>query len=129
MKGYFRRLGPALIVMGIIFLSSGAPLSALPSFGIWNFLVYKAAHICGYALLAAAFYHALNGGRGAARIRIAFYLTVLYALSDEWHQRFVSGRNCSLQDVGIDAIGALIGLAIFGFFGIRSIKSHNGTKY
>jgi VanZ family protein len=42
----------------------------------------------------------------------AFVLAVAYAGSDEFHQTFVRGRHGSPVDVGIDAVGALIGLTL-----------------
>ncbi len=38
--------------------------------------------------------------------------TVLYAVSDEIHQRFVAGRSGELRDVCIDSIGAVFGVAV-----------------
>jgi VanZ family protein len=37
-------------------------------------------------------------------------LTVLFGASDELHQAFVPGRQSTLIDVGIDAVGAFLGL-------------------
>ena len=38
----------------------------------------------------------------------ALAIAVLYAVSDEFHQSFVEGRNGSPLDVGIDTVGAAI---------------------
>lgn len=63
----------------------------------------------GYALLAQAYLHGL--GRGKSRsIWIAWIFTILYAITDEYHQSFVPGRNSRLFDIGIDSLGSLIGL-------------------
>lgn len=35
---------------------------------------------------------------------------IAYGFSDEFHQSFVSGRESSLLDVGLDSLGAMIGL-------------------
>jgi VanZ family protein len=35
--------------------------------------------------------------------------SVIYALSDEWHQSFVPSRSASVADVIIDAIAAVCG--------------------
>ena len=42
---------------------------------------------------------------------IALGGTLLYALSDEWHQTFVEGRNGSIADVAKDSIGIICGVA------------------
>ncbi len=41
-------------------------------------------------------------------------LALLYAASDELHQRFVPGRSCELRDVCIDFSGACLGIIIAG---------------
>ncbi|MBP0966788.1 MAG: VanZ family protein [Oscillospiraceae bacterium] len=47
-------------------------------------------------------------------------LALLYACSDEFHQRFVPGRSCELRDVCIDTAGACCGILfcmlMTGFF-------------
>ena len=43
---------------------------------------------------------------------MAFGLTVLYGLSDEWHQSFVPDRTGRLDDVVTDSIGSGIGLVV-----------------
>ncbi|MFH1908814.1 MAG: VanZ family protein [Chloroflexota bacterium] len=49
----------------------------------------------------------------------AWLLAVLYASGDEFHQSFVAGRHASLVDVGVDALGAAIALAIWGWLSRR----------
>lgn len=44
---------------------------------------------------------------------ISLLITVLYAVSDEFHQLFVDGRSCEFRDVMIDSAGALIGILIY----------------
>ena len=49
----------------------------------------------------------------AARVRrpaLAVALAALYAVSDEIHQTFVEGRVGAPLDVGIDTLGALVGV-------------------
>ena len=51
------------------------------------------------------------------------FITVLYALSDEFHQLFIPGRTGRLKDVCIDSIGMLIGfLCIYIFNKIKGGK-------
>lgn len=45
----------------------------------------------------------------------ALLLTILYALSDEWHQSFVKGRSASISDVLIDTTGAVIATSILAY--------------
>ena len=40
----------------------------------------------------------------------AWIMATLYAVLDEWHQTFVSGRSGQLRDICIDSAGALTGV-------------------
>jgi VanZ family protein len=132
MKAWIFRFGPALIIMAIIFAASGTPGPDLPSFGnwIWDLLLKKGGHMTGYALLAAAFYHALTNNKNAARIHyfIAYCLTVLYAATDEWHQSFTPERSPAILDICIDATGGLIGLALLSLIRSRFTASVKSAK-
>ena len=114
MKEWLKRWGPAILVMGLIFVASNTSGSDIPKFGIYDLLVKKGGHMFGYALLAAAYFHALDNGK--RKPRILFLLTVLlaviYAASDEFHQSFTPGRSPAVMDVCIDAIGSIIGMAV-----------------
>ncbi|MDM7998197.1 MAG: VanZ family protein [Acidobacteriota bacterium] len=113
MRIWIYRWGPAVLIMSIIFIASATPGSKMPEFGYWDLGVKKGGHMIGYALLGAAFCHALHGTRRAAKHFFiwAFVLTVLYAMSDEVHQTFTAGRTPAILDVGIDAIGGCMGIA------------------
>ena len=43
-------------------------------------------------------------------ILLAGLISVGFACTDEFHQSFVDGRGPSKRDVGIDSIGAFIGI-------------------
>jgi hypothetical protein len=104
MKNWLYRWGPALLFMAIIFMASATPGSEIPGFGFWDIFAKKSGHLIGYALLAAAYCHALNNGKRTPKwlFVLALCMTALYAASDEWHQKFTPGRSPSLLDVGID---------------------------
>lgn len=96
---------PLLLAMGVIFFASNQPAVDLPDFGFWDLGVKKLGHFLAYASLALLALRAvLNWQRPyLTAILIAF----LYALSDEFHQTFIPGRNASLVDVAIDMCGTL----------------------
>ena len=99
--------------MALIFALSAQPKHGIiPSFGAWDLLVKKGAHLMGYAILAWLWHRALNGRKPWT----AWCIAVLYAASDELHQSFVLGRNAQLVDVGIDALGATLGLLVALYF-------------
>ena len=112
MKSWIFRWGPAVIVMLLIFIASSTPSRELPNFGAWDILFKKGGHMCGYALLAASYFHALNNGKNITKkqFAMAILLAVLYAATDEFHQRYTPGRTSSLMDVLIDTTGSTIGL-------------------
>jgi VanZ family protein len=102
---------PLIGWMGIIFWFSSQPEPfALPQ--SWQQeLVGKAGHLIGYAGLGVLWWRALQAHRFTSQPqKLAFVLTVLYAIFDEYHQTFVPGRNGSTTDVLIDATGAALGL-------------------
>ena len=77
------------------------------------------AHISLYLALAVLLFWALAGGLADRMATpdwvlasIAFGLTALYGVSDEVHQAFVSGRTASEADVGLDMVGAAIGVTL-----------------
>lgn len=106
---------PALILMIAIFAFSSQTSNELPNFGGWDYFVKKSAHGIGYGLLALSYLHALPN----RNYKLAWFLAVLYSLTDEFHQSFVPGRRASLIDVFVfDNLGAMIALFLhYRFFG------------
>jgi VanZ family protein len=107
---------PAVAVMAIIFGFSSIPSQEMPSFGLWDLVVKKGAHLLGYGLLALANWYGLRFDK--RHWRLAFLLSVFYAISDEFHQSFVPGRHPSWVDaLVIDGSGA--GLMLLAVSGLR----------
>ena len=69
-------------------------------------LVGKSAHVFLFAVLAGLLW------RATSSVGTAFFLLILYAGLDEWHQSFVPGRTPRLTDVGFDAAGAAVMLLV-----------------
>jgi VanZ family protein len=113
MKPFFwlLRFGPALIVMGLIFYASSIPSAQMPDAGAFDLFVKKGGHMTGYALLGLMLMRA-QGKTDLKSILFALLGCALYALSDEFHQSFVAGRNSTLVDVCIDLAGTSIGLLL-----------------
>jgi len=106
---------PAIVMMALIFVFSSRPSDDLPDFGLWDLLFKKGGHVLGYGLLALSYWRGLSFRR--ERAWLAWLLTLLYALSDEFHQSFVAGRHASLLDVFLfDNLGALLAMISFRFF-------------
>jgi VanZ family protein len=86
----------------------------------------KSGHGLGYIGLSVLTVRAMAGGLPRPvswRVAIAAVaLTIAYGASDEFHQRFVSGRSSDIADLGADAMGAGIGTAACWACGIISMR-------
>ncbi|MGH2521712.1 MAG: VanZ family protein [Anaerolineales bacterium] len=132
LKTWALRWGPALVMMAVIFAASSTPQSNLPKFGLWDFLVKKGGHMLGYALLALAYTYGLaapRAGRATTRqLLLAVLLATLYAVTDEFHQWFVSGRGATVRDVLIDGLGAIVGVWSWSLWLVNSNSNSNSAK-
>lgn len=82
-----------------------------------SFPVRKIAHMTEYAILAGLILgniklYRCQGFLGAKHFAASWLGAVFYACTDEYHQTFVPGRSGSPIDVGIDSIGAALGLMV-----------------
>lgn len=103
----FVRWVPMLLMMGIIFILSARQNSELPHMGWWDLYFKKGAHMLGYGMLAVFTYW------GTRHWLAALIITILYAISDEFHQTLVPTRTGQPRDVLIDTAGALIGFVVY----------------
>ena len=127
--------------MGLIFFLSAQPHVPGPSQPILDLILKKGSHFAGYGMLAVLWGRAFAGAgpgkegmitgdgdglmpplSGASRklLLLAWGVTVIYAISDEYHQSFVPGRHPGWADVAIDSLGAATALVFVtqakGFF-------------
>ncbi len=114
MSRFISRWLPAVLVMGAIFFFSSISAKEMPVFGVWDLIVKKSGHMLGYALLGIAYMRGINSRMWWAYLA-AVLGVLIYALSDEFHQSFVPGRDSSLIDVGIDTAGAVLGMLCLRF--------------
>jgi VanZ family protein len=97
---------PVVAWAAVIFALSSIPHLGT-GLGTWDTILRKGAHVTEYAIFGLLLTRAI--GREAP----AFLLGVAYAITDEVHQHFVSGRHSSPIDVAIDSTGVLIGVLVF----------------
>lgn len=113
MKRRFWVWGPAVAQMALIFAISSLHNAPIPD-GVSD----KFGHSLGYLILAVAMFRGFAGGSYAGISwrsgALAVGASVLYGLSDEFHQMFVPGRTAAWDDVAADFYGALIGAALVG---------------
>lgn len=84
-------------------------------FHIIEIIIRKAAHITEYAILSITIAYALYayGRRRWKLILWSEVVSIIYAITDEFHQLFIPGRSGQITDVFIDGCGAFIGCFIF----------------
>lgn len=85
-----------------------------------EFLFRKGVHFFGYGLLAVIFFIFYNKLKWKFPTVLAFFTVTVIASLDEYRQSMIPGRSGLIEDVVIDASGALtllmltkIGMAIF----------------
>lgn len=118
---------PAILVMITIFAFSSRTSGELPDFGVIDTLVKKSGHITEYALLACAIWFGFHSQE--KKMWIAWVITVLYALTDEFHQSFVPTRHPSLIDVFVfDGSGAFLGLIFYRFWVKKKFPRFAGKR-
>jgi VanZ family protein len=80
-------------------------------------VIRKLGHFTEYFILGGLLWRALRshdaGGAPSRRLALSIAITLLYAISDEWHQSLVPSRTPSVIDVLIDTIGGICGLVYF----------------
>ncbi len=110
--------------MAIIFALSAQP--ALPDLmpGLPRAEEF-AGHLAVYAVLAVLLWWALVGTTGTRYPATwALLLTMLYGVSDEFHQSFVPGRVVSVEDLWLDLVGAGLALLALSWVRGRRLRRH-----
>jgi phosphate butyryltransferase len=96
-----------------------------------NLFLRKLGHFSEYAILGffafAYFSNIFQIGREKIQLETSFFISFLfcfsYAVSDEFHQTFVIGRDGNFMDVLIDSGGVLFGIIIsIILFSVKILK-------
>lgn len=107
----FFHAGPVVAYAALIFSLSS--LAAFPEAVSLSFGFDKLAHFAEYYFFGCLLCRWLSAtGRGRKRgfvLAMTMLIGTGYALSDEWHQSFVPGRDASLWDALFDSLGVGIG--------------------
>jgi VanZ family protein len=97
---------PPLLVMGLIYVFSAQP-SLDSGLGWIDSVGRKLIHFGEYALLCFLWWRLLRSTMPSRRAALlAFLISSLYAVTDEFHQSFVDGRHGTPVDWAIDSAGA-----------------------
>lgn len=103
--------------MAFLFYFSSIKGEDIPKFDIAN--IDKFFHAVEYfilgALLVRAFSNSVANPNYTYILIVSILIAAMYGLSDEFHQRFVSGRTADMFDVLADAIGSSLGAALYSY--------------
>lgn len=118
-----RALAPLALMALIFYLSADSdPGPDLPAF------TRVVAHFSEYALLATLWIWALLPALGRQAPLAAAAISLLYAISDEYHQGFVAGRDSDPLDVVVDSLGIAAALALNALFVRRRRSRVRGDR-
>ena len=104
----------------LIFAMSSVPADDLggPDFSHWGGILYyisrKIAHVTEYFVLTFLLHRALKlAPRNPCPRPLlpAFFLALILAALDEYHQTFVFGRTGNILDIFVDSLGMFLALA------------------
>ncbi len=114
---------PSLVYMAFIYYMSSGPVTS----DTLNAVPDKVLHALGYSVLSIlvfwAVHQGLDSSNGHGGYSLPILLTVLYGISDEYHQSFVPSRSSDVRDVMADVAGAYLGA------GIIMLASHLLSSY
>jgi len=99
---FLKKWLPALIIMGFIFYLSALPGTAVDSMGLGKESYHINGHFLMFFLLCLSFFRATGSSFSSV------VLSILYGVSDEFHQVFTPGRSAGPFDVLVDSLGALL---------------------
>lgn len=104
---------PPVIWMSVIYYFSSHTRTQLAEDQILNFLIFKSFHVIEYAILfflifRSSYFFKKNKFILSYRFILVFFITLLYAISDEFHQTLVPTREGIPRDVLIDLIGMIV---------------------
>jgi len=97
---FIERYLPLILTASFIYIQSSRPAIAVAYNGWLNFIIHKFAHVVVFSLLF------LTSCRAFQDKKMALIFTILYAISDEYHQSFTVTRTPSFTDVVIDSVAA-----------------------
>ncbi|MGI5828056.1 MAG: VanZ family protein [Patescibacteria group bacterium] len=105
----------------VIFLFSSLPTIPTPFIIWWDVFIKKTAHFVEFAILAILLFRALHWTYKKIKDQSTLLITtglfsVIYAISDEFHQRLTPGRIPTVRDVVIDTLGVVVALLVIKRF-------------
>ena len=127
---------PSLIMFAIIWYFSSQPSLQSDFIPMVDFFLRKWAHILEYMLLYLSLFF-IFVRQNLAPIYLqnwniahiySFTISFMVALSDEWHQTWVFGREGTPKDIVFDSIGFLLAYTILYLWYIFFIDTKDTKK-
>jgi VanZ family protein len=113
LKGLLKYWIPPIVFAGIIFfLSSRSSVEIGPEIPHIDKLYHMIIYFIFAILLWRAFYYASSPSFQKRAIWLALLFTIIFGMSDEWHQLFVAFRHADVFDLLFDSLGA--SMAVIG---------------
>ncbi len=101
----------------MIFYLSSLPPGKVPSFP--DFI----PHFIEYFILAILVFLTLKEHSFTKAFQGSFFWGLFYAFTDEFHQIYVPGRQATLKDWLVDALGVTCGVLLIRYFDNRAQNS------
>lgn len=117
MKTFFSCHFPAIIYGLVIILLSSVPGINMPKYGF--LLADKLLHFFEYALFAILIFRSFSQLFRKHKfhyvIVVSSFFLILFALLDEYYQKYIPGRESDVADVILDVLGASLILFFLWF--------------
>jgi len=107
------RWAPVVMWMGAIYLQSSQSSLPLPGIEWLDEAIRIIGHFAEYIVLALLLSRATARDSSLRRWAVVLIVCAAYALSDEWHQSLVPGRDASAFDLLVDMAGAAVGCGVY----------------
>lgn len=129
MASFLRWWGPLLVYMILIYWASARPVPEVLH-GAPDYLLHFIAYFAMGILMVRAFARGVGKPVSLRLVGFSLFFSLAYALSDEWHQMYVPGRDASFQDVLADGLGICVSLGVlFLFWRLMSPPSEPGAEF
>ncbi len=110
MKRFIKYWLPVIGYALLIFCVSSIPGKNIPSILPKQDIPFHFIEYVLFALLVSrAFKEYQTDKKHLRRFFWVSFFLILYAFSDEFHQKFILNRTASLSDIAIDGLGSIIG--------------------
>ena len=108
MKTFFAYHFPAIVYGLVVFLLSSVPGINIPKYGF--LMADKLLHFLEYALFAILIFRSFSQLFRKHKLHyvivVSSFFLILFALMDEYYQKYIPGRESDVADVILDVLGA-----------------------